>query len=322
MRILYVALTRAKEKLIITGTVNNVPKERKAKSDNLSIYELQGSKMNPILLKKYISYLDWILLVYMTSDLKENLSLHFHEKNEFEENQIVEEQRKELCLMENVDIAKIDKEFDWQYPNKTLIDTPMKLSVSQIKAYQNKQEERQGLEEVKAKFATTTNQLTPAQKGTVMHYFLQKLDFTKKYTKEELQKFAESLVLKKAMTELEAKSLDLEKVYQFVTSEIYARIMQAKQIEKEKPFCINIPVEEFNGNEISVQGIMDLFFIDINEKMVLVDYKTDFVRQENELREKYAVQLDIYQKALEESLGKKVDEVYIYSIFLNKFIKM
>ena len=65
-----------------------------------------------------------------------------------------------------------------------------------------------------------------------------------------------------------------------------------------------------------------MYFIDEAGKLVLVDYKTDYVQNKEELIEKYKVQLEIYKKALEESLGKKVDEVYLYSIFFNEELKV
>ena len=63
-----------------------------------------------------------------------------------------------------------------------------------------------------------------------------------------------------------------------------------------------------------------MYFIDENEKLVLIDYKTDSVIKEEELKNRYLLQLKIYKKALEESLNKHVDEIYIYSTKLNKFI--
>ena len=74
--------------------------------------------------------------------------------------------------------------------------------------------------------------------------------------------------------------------------------------------------------EILVQGIIDLYYIDKNNNLVLVDYKTDFVSQAQELIQKYKVQLDLYKKALEEALNKKVSKVYIYSTYLKKEIEI
>ena len=69
---------------------------------------------------------------------------------------------------------------------------------------------------------------------------------------------------------------------------------------------------------ILVQGIIDLYYIDKNDNLILVDYKTDYVEKEQELIEKYRKQLEIYQEALEEALEKKVYKKYIYSVYLGK----
>ena len=73
---------------------------------------------------------------------------------------------------------------------------------------------------------------------------------------------------------------------------------------------------------ILVQGIIDLYYIDEKDNLVLVDYKTDFVQNENELVEKYSKQLEFYQRALEDALGKKVWKKYIYSVYLGKEIEI
>ena len=81
-------------------------------------------------------------------------------------------------------------------------------------------------------------------------------------------------------------------------------------------------MKEYDMNEVSVQGIIDLYFIDENDKVVLLDYKTDIIKDENILIDRYKIQLDIYQKALEIGLNRKIDEIYIYSICLNKLINL
>ena len=91
-----------------------------------------------------------------------------------------------------------------------------------------------------------------------------------------------------------------------------------------KPFYINISASKIYDIEIEenilVQGIIDLFYINKNDELVLVDYKTDYVQNENELIEKYKIQLEIYKTALEEALNKEVDKIYIYSTYLDKSI--
>ena len=101
-----------------------------------------------------------------------------------------------------------------------------------------------------------------------------------------------------------------------------------KELYKEKAFYINIPIsniykQDLEG-DILVQGIIDLYFIDENDNVVLIDYKTDYIEagNENTLLLKYRPQLEIYKHALEQALHKQVDEVYIYSTWLDKALQL
>ena len=80
--------------------------------------------------------------------------------------------------------------------------------------------------------------------------------------------------------------------------------------------------ENEKNNYMLVQGIIDLYFKNSNDEWILVDYKTDYVKEEKELIEKYSKQLEIYKKALEDELEEKVSHTYIYSIYLNKKIEL
>ena len=77
-----------------------------------------------------------------------------------------------------------------------------------------------------------------------------------------------------------------------------------------------------SDEQILVQGVIDLYFIDENGQLVLVDYKTDYVENEQELVDKYTVQLQLYKKALEVGINKKVSKMYIYSVKLEKLIQI
>ena len=151
---------------------------------------------------------------------------------------------------------------------------------------------------------------------------LQKLDFRKNYTILELQEYLKQLVQHKILKETEEKNIDLKQIMNFLQSEIYKRIRNAKLVEKEKAFCLNTKLEEYQMQEVSVQGMIDLYFIDQENHLVLVDYKTDFVDNEEILIQRYEIQLQLYKKALETSLQKKVDQVCIYSTHLGKIIKL
>jgi ATP-dependent helicase/nuclease subunit A len=160
---------------------------------------------------------------------------------------------------------------------------------------------------------------------------MQKLDNSKDYIMQDIQGLIDDLKKQNQITEKEAENINVRKVYNFTQTEIWQRMKKAKEIHKEKAFYINVPIKEvytevteenLEGN-ILVQGIIDLYFIDENDKLVLLDYKTDYVEtgKEHQLIRKYQIQLDLYEKALEESLHRKVDEVYIYSTWMDKLIQ-
>ena len=120
----------------------------------------------------------------------------------------------------------------------------------------------------------------------------------------------------------------MSKILAFTKSDIAKELKEAKEIYKEKPFYINVPAREIyeeNCDEnILVQGIIDLYYIDKDDNLKLLDYKTDYVEpgNEQELVKKYSKQLELYKEALEEALDKKVKNVYIYSVYLEKVIEI
>ena len=110
--------------------------------------------------------------------------------------------------------------------------------------------------------------------------------------------------------------------------DIWQELKQAKAVYKEEPFYINVPANEIfetdNTESVLAQGIIDLYFIDKNGDLILLDYKTDFVNQGEEiiLIERHKEQLFLYKKALEDALNKKVKKVLIYSTVLGKIVEI
>ena len=170
--------------------------------------------------------------------------------------------------------------------------------------------------------------LTGSQKGTLVHLCLQRLDEKKTYDLEEIKALIENLVNREIITPLEAQNINPYKIVEFTKSNIWKELQTAKKVYKERPFFINIPAKEIYQElleeEVLVQGIIDLYYINAEDEIVLVDYKTDYVERgkEGELIEKYRTQLELYQKALEETLKRKVDKTYIYSVYLGKEIEI
>ena len=170
--------------------------------------------------------------------------------------------------------------------------------------------------------------LTGAQKGTLVHLCMQSLNEKIEYNLENIKELIKNLVKREIITELEAQNINPYKILEFTKSNIWKEMKTAKKVYKERPFFINIPAKEIYEEELEeeilVQGIIDLYYINSEDQIVLVDYKTDYVEKgkEKELIEKYISQLELYKKALEESLRKKVDKVYIYSVYLGKEIEI
>ncbi len=332
MRVLYVALTRAKEKIIITGTSKDYQKQIEKKKELLKIYK-NKDKINPILLKKYISYLDWIELVILSNKLDNFITINLYQKNQIIEN---EEEReieiREFDFDKEVDFEKYDNEFSWEYNKKIATELPIKSTVSKIKEMKNDLVDLEDLynRETGLNFITPSfiekEKITSSRKGTLVHLFLQNINFKLEYDISKLEELKQTLIAKNLITEEEANFINLEKIFKFLKSNLSNKIKNSKIIEKEKTFCKKIMANEiFNDAKqevILVQGIIDLYAITENNEIILVDYKTDFLEDENVLIKKYYNQLKIYKEALEEALNMPVKQIYIYSIYLNKEIQI
>ena len=338
MRVLYVALTRAKEKLIITGIEKDLQKSIESKEKELQIYESEdNSKINPKILESYKSYLDWIELVYLKNKIKNSDIFEFNVVSKTEIlNQTVESETERKDVLKDIANKKVSKEnmekikniLEWEYKYKDSTEMPSELSVSKIKELSKDTEEKIGITLKKPNFLIEKTELTPAEKGTIMHLCLQKLNYKEEYNLEKLKNMVNNLVNKEIILPKEAESVNYNKILAFLSSNIWKEMQTAKVVEQEKAFYLNLKANEIYQNdaedEILVQGIIDLYYITNNDELVLVDYKTDYVENNSEqsLKAKYNIQLEIYKKALEESLNRKVDKVYIYSTWLNKEIEI
>lgn len=356
MRVLYVALTRAKEKLIITGVCKDVQKAFKEKESLIQMYKSDNKEINHVLLKKYKSYLDWIELVYFNNIdvIDKYMNVNIIKKsdllNDLIEKESIDAEDNLLVTLNNrakevnkLAIDELSKQLKWKYFFMESSVIPTKTSVTKLKEAENEQiisiEEinEQGSDEqseeskfavARPQFLNEDTQITNAQKGTLMHLCFQKLDEHKEYTKQMIQELVDDMVRRKIITELEGKSINTYKLYSYTKSELFKQLKNAKRVYKEQPFYISLTADEIYGNgckdNILVQGIIDLYFVNQDGSIVLVDYKTDYVEKgkENELVEKYRKQLEIYRKALEQALGKNVDKRYIYSVYLEKLIEM
>ena len=367
MRVLYVAITRAKEKIIITGLA------KKGKQDKMLENVEKYDELNIMLLSKAKSYLDWITLVHLYYEQtmeslatwnvlqKEDIiKMCATQEPEKEENKIYEILKKlNEFKIEDVKANEIQKLLEYQYKYSDATIIPTKTSVTEIKEMkksalgekskkeaentkmkqcvfreENESEKENIVSKVefpKPKFLQSDEEteISNAEKGTLIHLCMQKLDINKKeYTIQDVKELVDKLVAKKTITEQEANAINIKKIYQFTKSNIWQEMTEAQVVEREKPFYINIPAQEIYEKDLEekvlVQGVIDLYYISSNGELVLVDFKTDYVPNKNEqiLIERYSSQLQLYKRALESATGKRVDKTYIYSTYLEKEIKI
>ncbi len=347
MRILYVALTRAKEKLIITGISKDLEKDMKKKQELIDMYGT--NKISPNILKNYKSYLDWMELVYLKNKdiIQDIMELHSYTKYELMKKWKIKEKEEShsICNIEE----KITKEnyedlnnlLNWKYQNMWQTKHIAKTSVTKIKEMLNEEtkvlfEENESIEErskykkenlKQPNFLKEKLEITKAQIGTLMHLCIQKMDEKQEYNHEKILNEIEKMVQNEIITKNEANSIKIDKLIQYTKSDLYKDLKLAKKIYKEQAFYINMNANEIYKEDIQekilVQGVIDLYYIDQDDNIILVDYKTDYVKNnEQELINKYKTQLSIYKKALEEALGKNVYKTYIYSVYLGKSIEI
>lgn len=352
-RILYVALTRAKEKLYITGRSKDFTKYVQDKNKVLEMYESENIKLDAKLMKKANSYLDWIMYVYLFNQgrtitlkgesykLSDIITLNVSNKKDLLKALAKEEVVEQIDLKEKIEQIlknKSDEEnkkseqalkelLEWKYDY--IVDTtlPTKSSVTKIKQEKIKLEEMlKGIESEEVeykksytpKFMQEDKKISSAEKGTLVHLCIQRLDERKDYELKDIQNMILNLVEKEIITQNEADAIDVNLIYQYTKSQLFEELRKAKEVHKEQPFYINIPAKdvvseaENSKKNILVQGIIDLYYIDKNDNLVLIDFKTDYISNEPNAKEKildkYKVQLEIYKTALEQALNRKTSK--------------
>ena len=178
MRVLYVATTRAKEKLIITGIEDDLEKELNLKKDFLDVYQKNNDKLNHLLVKKYVSYLDWIELVYLDNKEKELMDFYEIKKNDIEIENISSDQENVININKR-DFSKLEETLNWKYKYDNLTLIPSKLSVSKIKELQSNSKYVGNNELEKPDFMKDKN-ITAAQKRYSYSFSFTKFRFKEK----------------------------------------------------------------------------------------------------------------------------------------------
>ena len=363
MRILYVAFTRAKEKLIITGATRDIDKtiKRWVQSSNI-----EQNRISPAEVFKGRSYLDWIgMALCQHKDgevirkkigatnqiIKEDLStwnIKLWDKSDlFVEKQlkVVDEISNDSDLFINCKEKTIDKEIErrlgYRYKFKDATTIKSNFSVSDLKKFSYEEVEYNGEKlfkdeiTIKPRFLQEEKGLSGAEKGTAMHFVMQKIDYEKVGSLKDIKLQLEDMVKNELLTKDEFKAINPFKVFNFFKSDIGKRALKVYEddgvIRRELPFYTSIDVKDIKDNiedesineSVRLQGVIDLFFEE-NGEIILVDYKTDYVKEdiEDEMNKKYKIQMDYYTKALEKMTGKRVSKRYLYLFYIEKAIEI
>ena len=169
--------------------------------------------------------------------------------------------------------------------------------------------------------------LTPAQRGTATHKFMQFSDYSA--ARANIESELARLVDGGFLSEDEGKAVNIGAAKRFFMSPLAERIFASDNVMREKKFAALFPAKffypELTGEaaeeKIVVQGIADCVFVEDGE-LVIVDYKTDTGVDAEALLDRYSAQLEIYREALSQALGMPVKETLLYSFFMNSTVKV
>ena len=337
LRVLYVALTRAKEKLIITGTASNL----EAKLFGYS--SIEGREQEELFfgqLSRARTYWDWLLPALVRLDDSVPIKVSYITAEDIIKRDILRDTAGELekSMLMHWDVeqvyeaevkSQLDEQFSYMYPYKDSQNQKLKYTVSELKkmVYEEEVMEEGGellykeaeVVPLLPKFLKEKEELKGALRGTAYHRLLELLDFTKEYTADSLKKEIETFCDNQKMEKEMAECIRIGDILAFLAGGAGRRMRNSAgsgQLFKEQPFVLGMDQDE---EMILVQGIIDVYFEE-PDGLVVLDYKTDKVRCAEELTEKYHAQLEYYAKALEQLTQKKVKEKIIYSFTLKEEI--
>lgn len=356
IRVLYVAMTRAREKLILTGMVDRI--EKSVKEWQLSV---DGNGISDQKVADAGSYLGWLgPLIYMPylEGIDKGFSCRKITRDELKIDQIQDDLLKEKRVLilehlkkaltdmrdlpEGVDAESIDKALNWHYPLATLTDLPGKMTVSELKKIAGEDEEAVHFyHDIAAQDEAEAAKIKIAQlRGTATHKLFEEIDFTADWDADKLTGFINHLTEHQMIPEEVCKKLPESNILTFLNGEMGKRmgVAQAKGLlYREQPFLMELPVNEIpelcrdkdiaddprtSDARILIQGVIDVYFEE-DDGIVLLDYKTDKVDMadgEEILKGRYKAQLDYYTRAIESITGKKVKDKIIYSVIMNRVI--
>ncbi len=339
LRVLYVAMSRAKEQLIMTAADKNLEK----KLEKWSYIPGRGQGLPFTLLSSAGSYLDWLLMSLSAENGEDWIEVRRIPAGELVGREMVRQvkqtaSKEELLHFDGEKVydeafgKEIGRAFSFRYPYAADVGLHTKMTVSELK------QQGQMTDEAESQFVPTRpaflsrdeRERQGAFRGTAYHRVLELLDFRKIDGSDRVKEEMKKLMEEGRLTEEYGRLVDPRTLWLFFSSPLGLRMREAAQegrLHKEQQFVIGVPARELEAGDtdepVLIQGIIDAY-LDEEDGLVLIDYKTDHVEkgQEQRLIDRYGIQLDYYERALVQMTGKRVKETILYSMAVQEEIRL
>ena len=336
MRVLYVAMTRAKEKLVMVHTQAN------ARSRVRDLLAVSSCPVLPEAVDDGKCMGDWIMLPLLQRS--EAYALRAFAEQSGEGRFFADETPWTVCVHDalsafapaaeeetahedtpRAEEMRVDTlALEYEYPHRAETLLPAKLTATQLKgrALDEEISENTALPPrlrtlCKPKFLAGKAALTGAERGTAIHLAMQYLDFSRAEDEAGVRAQIEMMRTQRKLTDEQARAVDVRAIVRFLQSPLAARIRRSESVRREYRFSLLRPVREFANvdadDAVLLQGVVDCFFEEGGE-LVVVDFKTDRVSRDNleERAAHYRPQLEAYSMALARVTGKRVKEKLLY----------
>ncbi len=321
LRLLYVAFTRAKEKLIVYGTVPSLDKYTS------KIVQIKNKGTSELIATTNNSHLKCILQAAMLK--QDNFDIVIHNKQDYmsvskQNNEVLNRNDNKLDKLKSAtgkyyfgkNEKKIKELKDKFFLNRQILNTEKKYTVTELKS------SVVNLSELKPEILT--NKVTGTSYGTFIHSVIEHLDYNNisdASVLEVVDAIANTLGVKDKINNKYVVK-DIMTMYQRLAT----YLDKAKSIKNELEFVIQDKLDNIDGVNLDkpalIQGVVDMYIVTSEDKHIIIDFKTDRVDDANELIDRYNIQLMVYKRAIEIAYNVKVDNTYIYSFSLNKLIEV
>ncbi len=325
LRLLYVAMTRARDKLYIISSNDNAARMIAKRLEENPYKELFSDTM-----RNSFSTLSWLILPLLKSS--SGAPLYYWARLPFSElgdtyNMKVSvissaecvfgdmEKGDEEKLEEKIDTEKLIERFSFIYPCKEAEKAPSKVTATELSAaVQGESSRRRSF--ARPRFLRE-KKLNAAERGIALHMAMQFADFRRCTDVCGAEGELLRLLGEKYLTQAQYEAVPAERIAEFVNSDIGKRMLSAKSVMREFKFSVLLPAdemlgsEELSGEDVLLQGVMDMYFED-EDGITILDFKTDAAHPDEKRFKKYSEQLRLYARAFFEMTGKRATRLVLY----------